>query len=80
MTPEDGRTVRRARYARLLEKHQLASYDRTREVLEKPLGHLPFSLYQGRIEPPAGQAKFSGRWRFRIGSACCRARSLSRSP
>ena len=48
MTPEDGRDVRRARYARLLEKHPLASYDWAREVLEKPLGHLLFALYQER--------------------------------
>jgi hypothetical protein len=48
MTAEGGRRAYRDEYARLLEEHPLASYDRAREALEKPLAHLLFSLYNER--------------------------------
>jgi hypothetical protein len=48
MTAEDRRGAGRARYARLLSRHPLASCERAMEVLEKPLGKLLFSLYQER--------------------------------
>jgi hypothetical protein len=48
MAAEDSREGGRSAYARLLEEHPLPSHDRAREVLEKPLGHLLYSLYQER--------------------------------